>query len=50
MPRTTPIYLKDLMATAFHVLGIPPQTQFVDQSGRPTYLLPEGARAISELV
>ena len=26
-----------------HVLGIDPQTQFLDPSGRPTYLLPEGA-------
>lgn len=50
VPRTTPIHPKDLMATIFHVLGINPQTQYQDQSGRPTYLLPEGARAIPELV
>jgi hypothetical protein len=49
-PRTTPIYPKDLMATVFHVLGINPQQQYVDQSGRPQFLLPEGARAIAELV
>src|SRR5262249_54943164 len=49
-PRTTPIHPKDLMATIFHVLGIDPQTQYRDQSGRPQYLLPEGARAIRELV
>ena len=49
-PRTTPIYPKDLMATVFHVLGINPQQQYVDQSGRPQFLLPEGARAIGELV
>ena len=50
LPRTTPIYPKDLMATIFHVLGIPPQQQYVDQIGRPQYLLPEGARPIAELV
>jgi uncharacterized protein (DUF1501 family) len=50
VPRTTPIQPKDLMATIFHVLGINPQTQYQDQTGRPTYLLPEGARAIAELV
>jgi hypothetical protein len=49
-PRTTPIYPKDLMATIFHVLGIPLEQQYVDQSGRPTFLLPEGARPIAELV
>jgi hypothetical protein len=50
VPRTTPIQPKDLMATIFHVLGINPQTQYQDQSGRPQYLLPEGARPIAELV
>ena len=50
VPRTNPIYPKDLMATIFHVLGINPQIQFQDQTGRPTYLLPEGARTIAELV
>jgi hypothetical protein len=32
------------------VLGIPLEQQYVDQSGRPTFLLPEGARPIAELV
>jgi Protein of unknown function (DUF1501) len=50
VPRTTPIYPKDLMATIFHVLGINQQTQYRDQSGRPTYLLPEGARPIADLL
>jgi hypothetical protein len=50
VPRTTPIQPRDLMATIFHVLGIDAQTQFQDPTGRPTYLLPEGARAIAELV
>lgn len=50
VPRTSPIYPKDLMATLFHVLGIDQRTQYQDPSGRPTYLLPEGARPIAELV
>lgn len=50
VPKTTPIYPKDLMATVFHVLGIDAQTQYNDQSGRPQYLLPQGARPIAELV
>src|SRR5205807_209045 len=41
VPRTTPIYPKDLMATIFHVLGINAQQQYADQSGRPQFLLPE---------
>jgi hypothetical protein len=49
-PRTTPIYPKNLMATLFHVLGIDPQLQITDQSGRPQYLLPDGARPIAELL
>ena len=50
VPRTTPIHPKDLMATVFHVLGINQQLQFVDPTGRPSYLLPDGARPIAELV
>jgi hypothetical protein len=50
VPKSNPIHPKDLMATVFHVLGIDPQQQFLDPSGRPQYLLPEGARAIAELV
>ena len=37
-------------AVAHHVLGIDGNTQYNDQSGRPQYLLPQGARVISELV
>jgi hypothetical protein len=50
VPRSTPIHPKELMATIFHVLGIDPQTQFVDPSGRPQYLLPDSAKPIKELV
>ncbi|HEY3967180.1 MAG TPA: DUF1501 domain-containing protein [Planctomycetaceae bacterium] len=50
LPKSTPIHPKELMATIFHVLGIDPQSQFTDQSGRPQYLLPDAAKPISELV
>jgi len=50
VPKSNPIYPKDLMATIFHVLGIDSTQQYIDQSGRPTYLLPEGARPIAELI
>jgi hypothetical protein len=50
VPKSTPIQPKDLMATVFHVLGIDLQQQFADQTGRPQYLLPEGARPIAELI
>ncbi len=50
VPKTTPISPKDLMATIFHVLGIDQQQQFIDQSGRPQFLLPEGAKPIADLI
>lgn len=49
-PKSTAITPRDLMATVFHVLGIDPLTQFPDPAGRPSYLLPDGARPIPELV
>jgi hypothetical protein len=50
VPEAAPITPKDLTATVFHVLGIDPQVQVNDPSGRPTYLLPEGTRPVAELV
>jgi Protein of unknown function (DUF1501) len=50
LPKTTPIQPKDLMATIFHVLGIDPHLQYVDPTGRPTFLLPEGGKPIAELI
>jgi hypothetical protein len=49
MPKTKPIRPQDLMATVFHVLGVDPHTQFVNQAGRPVYMLEDGA-PIPELV
>ncbi|GDY10143.1 hypothetical protein LBMAG52_36290 [Planctomycetia bacterium] len=50
VPKSTPIQPKHLMATIFHVLGIDQHTQYVDQSGRPQYLLPDGSAPIRELI
>lgn len=50
VPKSEPIYPKNLMATIFHVLGIDPHTQYIDQSGRPQFLLPDGASPIRELI
>ncbi len=42
VPASAPVTPQDLMATVFHVLGIPPDIQFLDQSGRPVYMLDRG--------
>lgn len=49
VPKTTPIGPQDLMATVFHVLGIDGRQQYVNQAGRPVYMIEEG-RKIEELV
>ncbi|MCI0464816.1 MAG: DUF1501 domain-containing protein [Gemmataceae bacterium] len=49
VPRTTPITPQDLMATVFHVLGIPRDLHYNDPSGRPTPMV-NGGRPIAELV
>lgn len=49
VPKTMPIRPQDLMATVFHHLGIDPKTQFVNQGGRPVYVLEQG-QPIAELV
>jgi len=48
-PESTPIRPQDLMATVFDVLGIDRQLQFVNQAGRPVYLIEDG-QPISELI
>ena len=50
VPKTTPIRPANLMATVFNVLGIDRDLQMIDPAGRPTYLVPDGAKAIAELV
>lgn len=49
VPRTTPITPQDLMATIFHVLGIPQDLHYNDPTGRPTVMV-NGGRPIRELV
>ena len=49
VPKTTPIHPQDLMATIFHVLGIERRVQFIDQAGRPVYMIEDG-KPIEELV
>lgn len=49
IPKSTPIRPQDLMATIFHHLGVDLQTQFINQAGRPVYML-EGGRPIAELL
>ncbi|MEZ6141895.1 MAG: DUF1501 domain-containing protein [Zavarzinella sp.] len=49
VPKSKPITPQDLMATVFHVLGIPQDQHFTDQSGRPIPMISEG-KPISELV
>jgi hypothetical protein len=49
VPRTTPITPQDLMATVFHVLGIPQNLAYHDPTGRPTPMV-NGGRPIAELV
>ena len=49
VPKTSPIRPQDLMASIFHHLGLDPKTQFVNQAGRPVFVLEQG-QAIAELI
>src|SRR5262245_17390328 len=42
-PRSRPISPGDLFATILHVLGIDPRIQFTHPTGRPIYMIEEGA-------
>jgi uncharacterized protein (DUF1501 family) len=48
-PKSTPIGPQDLMATIFHVLGLPQDLHFQDTAGRPVPMI-HGGRPIAELV
>ena len=48
VPRTRPITPQDLMATVFHVLGMPQGLHFNDPTGRPVPMI-NGGRVIREL-
>jgi len=49
VPKSTPITPQNLMATVFHVLGIPMDLQYKDPTGRPVPML-DSANPIAELV
>jgi uncharacterized protein (DUF1501 family) len=49
VPRTTPITPQHLMATVFHVLGMPMDLHYNDPSGRPVPMI-NGGRPIQELI
>jgi uncharacterized protein (DUF1501 family) len=49
VPKSRPITPQDLMATVFHVLGMPRDLHFNSPQGRPTPMIDSG-RAIAELV
>jgi hypothetical protein len=49
VPKSTPIRPQDLMATLFHVLGLPQDLHFNDTSGRPTPMI-TGGKPIRELI
>jgi hypothetical protein len=49
VPKSTPITPQDLMATVFHVLGMPPDLHYKDQTGRPVPMI-DGGKPIAELV
>jgi hypothetical protein len=48
-PTTRPIDPKDILATAYHLLGIDPAGTIPDRTGRPTHLLPHG-EIVSEML
>ncbi len=49
VPKTAPITPQHLMATVFHVLGLPQDLHYKDPSGRPVPMI-DGGRPIAELV
>ena len=48
VPKSKPIGPQDLMATVFHVLGIPQDLHFTDPTGRPSPMI-NGGKPIAEL-
>lgn len=49
VPKSTPITPQDLMATVFHVAGLPQDLHYKDPTGRPVPMI-VGGRPIAELV
>jgi hypothetical protein len=49
IPKTNPITPQHLMATVFHVLGLPLDLHYQDPTGRPTPMI-DGGQPIAELI
>jgi hypothetical protein len=49
VPKSRPIPPQDMMATIFHVLGIPQDLHYKDGSGRPVPMV-DGGKPIAELI
>ena len=49
VPSTKPITPQDLMATIFHMYGMDHRMQFVNNQGRPVFLIEDGT-PIAELI
>jgi hypothetical protein len=49
LPKTTPITPQHLMATVFHVLGIPQDLHYKDPTGRPVPMI-DGGKPIAEVI
>jgi uncharacterized protein (DUF1501 family) len=49
LPKTRPITPQHLMATVFHVLGIPQDLHYKDPTGRPVPMI-DGGKPIAELI
>jgi hypothetical protein len=48
-PAERPISPKDILATAYHLLGVDPATELYDRQGRPLSLVPDG-QVVPELL
>jgi hypothetical protein len=49
IPKSKPVDPQDLMATVFHVLGIPQDLHYTDPTGRPSPMI-NGGKPIAELI
>jgi uncharacterized protein (DUF1501 family) len=47
--KDRPVSPKDILATAYHLLGLDPETQLTDRTGRPLPLVPN-ARLVTEML
>jgi hypothetical protein len=48
--KDRPVSPKDLLSTAYHLLGIDQHTRLLDRGGRPIGLLPDDAEPVAEMI